>query len=170
MESIYIPRLARLSEGTERLAFNEVIPDLETLTPVQGWLEVTHRGNYLEVMAEAETIVTLTCDRCLQKYNYRLKIAPSEMIWLRETEEDTDDGLILDQDIDPEDDLVESLPPQGYFDPTTWLYEQLSLELPLRRLCDAQCGGIPVIQPTAETVVDRRWASLEALKGQLPNT
>jgi uncharacterized protein len=168
MEAIYIPRLTRAPQQTEVIDFNEMILELETLTPVQGRLQVTHQGTYLEVSAQAETIITLNCHRCLQQYNYRLAIAPAELIWLDETANQTN-PVLLDQEI-AVDDLVETLPPNGYFDPTTWLYEQLCLEIPQRQLCDQNCKGIEIPKKDAavvETVIDRRWASLEALKRNL---
>jgi uncharacterized protein len=167
MEPIHLPRLTRAPEQTETYQFSEPIPGLATLTPVQGVLRVSHRGTFLEVSATAETIITLTCDRCLQQYNYRLSISPTEMIWLDEAAEDST-PILLDQELDS-DDLVEALSPQGYFDPTTWLYEQLCLELPQRQLCDAQCQGInvPQLDDASSPVVDRRWAGLETLRNQL---
>ncbi|XHX81025.1 MAG: YceD family protein [Stenomitos frigidus ULC029] len=168
MDAIYIPQLTKAPQQTEVIDFSEAIPGLETLTPVQGQLRVTHQGSYLEVSANAETIVTLVCHRCLQQYNYRLSIAPSELIWLDETP-DLAEALPLDQDIDPED-LVETLPPKGHFEPATWLYEQLCLELPQRQLCDQTCTGIELSGTnTPPPSVDRRWASLESLKNQLRN-
>ncbi len=168
IEPIHIPRLTRAPERTEVVQFDEPIPGLETLTPVQGWVRVKHQGNYLEVDAKAEAIITLPCDRCLQQYNYRLSITPSELIWLDEAANELD-PLLLDREIDPED-LVESLSPTGYFDPTEWLYQQLCLELPQRKLCDAECKGIPLPEseePSPKPGVDRRWAGLESLKDQL---
>lgn len=166
MEAVYIPRLTKAPQQTEVVAFNQMIPGLETLTPVHGEISVSHRGNYLEVSATAEVIITLSCHRCLQQYNYRLTIAPSELIWLDEAI-DSIDPILLDQDIVP-DELVETLSPQGYFDPETWLYEQLCLEIPQRQLCDAACKGIQLAEPSpAEPHLDQRWSSLEALKKQL---
>jgi len=167
MEPIHIPRLTRSPEHSETVQFSEMLPRLATLTPVQGGLRVTHRGNFLEVSAKAETIITLTCDRCLQQYNYRLSIAPSEIIWLDETV-DPIDPILLDQDL-VMDDLVEKLSPQGYFEPDTWLYEQLSLELPQRQLCDRQCQGIEIPQSKqpSQPAIDRRWAGLELFRNQL---
>jgi uncharacterized protein len=55
MDAIYIPQLTKAPQQTEVLDFNEAIPGLETLTPVQGQLRVTHQGSYLEVSANAET-------------------------------------------------------------------------------------------------------------------
>jgi uncharacterized protein len=168
MEAIFIPRLTKAPERTETIAIKTFLKDLTTLTPIQGWLRVTHQGNYLEVSAETETIITLSCPRCLQQFNYRLSIAPTELIWLNEDAIEPEETL-FDRDLTM-DDLVESLPPNGYFEPDTWLYEQLSLEIPQRQLCDEACPGIEVSpDDLSDRLVDRRWASLESLKGKLSN-
>ena len=167
MEAIYIPHLTKAPEQTEVIQVQEFLPGLETLTPVRGRIRVTHRGNYLEVSAQAEAIITLTCHRCLQQYNHRLAIDTSEMIWLDEAASLPYDGP-LEREVELED-LVETLPPQGYFYPNEWLYEQMCLEIPQRQLCGEQCAGIQTAtQEREEKPVDRRWASLEALKKQLP--
>jgi uncharacterized protein len=169
MTSIHIPRLVHLPDQTERVEIKEHLPDLETLTPVQGFVEVSHRGNYLEVKGQAETIMTLTCDRCLQQFNHRLSVNASEMIWL---EEPIDEALLEPEREVLMEELVESVSPQGYFEPETWLYEQLCLEIPQRKLCDSKCPGIELsdeLPEVEEPKVDHRWASLEALKRQMLN-
>lgn len=169
MNPIYIPQLLRVPQNTETLEVQDYLDGLETLTPVNGYLRITHHGNYLNISGQAETIVTLTCDRCLQQYNYRLAIEPTEIIWLEDTVEDPED-LPLEREITLEE-LVETLPTNGYFHPDKWLYEQLCLEIPQRKLCDQQCSGIPIgdtLPIVPSTKPDGRWASLEALKQQLP--
>lgn len=168
MASIYIPQLTKAPQQTETVEIDTHLPDLETLTPVHGTVTVSHRGNFLEVSGQAETIVTLSCDRCLQQYNYRLKVNTSEIILLQEPVEEEygdEEHEILYED------LTESLPPNGYFSPTEWLYEQLCLELPQRQLCDRACKGIPVQDIPAEPAetIDYRWASLESLRHYLSN-
>ncbi|MGJ3252749.1 MAG: YceD family protein [Elainellaceae cyanobacterium] len=167
MEAIYIPQLVYLPEQTRNLIVREYVSDLETLTPVQGTIQITHHGKYLEVAVVAEAIVTLTCDRCLQQYNHRLTVDVSELIWLQDTDADVEsDGaereILLDE-------LVDTLPPNGYFHPGEWLYEQLCLAIPQRQLCDQDCPGISVESEPTESLIDRRWASLAALKGQFLN-
>jgi uncharacterized protein len=167
MEPIYIPHIARAPEQTYKIPVEEPkLLDLETLTPVQGTIEVRHGGTFLEVKARAEGIMTLTCDRCLQQYNHRLGINASELIWLQEVAEEEDEPMV-EREV-ALDDLVESLSPQGHFRPDEWLYEQFCLGIPQRQLCDRKCPGIPVDQPVEpEKAVDRRWASLESFKDQL---
>ncbi len=170
LEAIYIPRLAKAHEQTQTVEFQQFIQDLETLTPVRGRLQVRHGGNYLEVSAQAETIVTLTCYRCLQQYNHRLKIEPTEIICLDEAGNGPDEGP-LEREIALEE-LVETLSAQGNFDPEAWLYEQICLEIPSRQLCDSDCTGIEFSPGKGSPLSagDRRWAAaLEQLKKQLPS-
>lgn len=166
MEAIYIPGLLKLPEQTDVIEVNQCLADLETLTPVRGRVQVTHQGNYLEVLAEADTIITLTCHRCLQQYNHRLSVDVSELVWLDESANQTDYSSIEREVL--LEDLVETLHPQGYFYPDTWLYEQLCLAIPLRQLCNAQCQGIQITDKGKAESTDRRWQALNILKGQLP--
>ncbi|MBD2577230.1 YceD family protein [Oscillatoria sp. FACHB-1406] len=160
MEAIYIPQIQSAKDRKETLQFEEFLPDLETLTPVRGQLSVTHRKTFLEVTVEAETIVTLCCDRCLQHYNRRLALNTSELIWL---EDEDGDSLPSEREIALED-LSEILPPQGYFDPNRWLYEQFCLAMPAQQLCGNNCRGIEVDRAEHEGKIDNRWAGLAALK------
>lgn len=167
MDAIYIPHLLKKTEQKEEIQFEEFLPDLETLMPVKGSLRVTHQGTYLDVRAKAETIVTLTCDRCLKQYNHRLVVNTSEMIWLDEAAS-LIDSKAGEVEVDLED-LVETLSPQGYFEAGEWVYQHICLEMPLRKLCDSNCEGIQLTDSKAsESSSDGRWASLAALKKQLP--
>lgn len=165
MEAIYIPQLLKAPDKSQSIPIEEFVPGLNTLTPVRGAMKVAHRGTYLEVSVRAEAIVTLTCDRCLQQYNQRLSLDTSELIWLEEAVEPAKPSP-SEREIGWED-LSEKLSPEGYFSPDTWLYEQLSLALPLRQLCSPDCQ--PPAPPCSGTPspTDSRWASLEALKQQL---
>ncbi|NEP80673.1 MAG: DUF177 domain-containing protein [Okeania sp. SIO3C4] len=166
MEVIHIPSLLKKTEQTEVIKFEEFISDLETLTPVRGYLQVTHHGNYLEVKGKLETIITLTCDRCLKQYNYKLPIAPKELIWFKEIKEQKD--LFHIEVENSVEDLVETLPPDGYFNPKEWVYEQLCLAVPPRKLCDKNCQGIKLSDTNdSSLIIDRRWAGLESIKKQL---
>jgi uncharacterized protein len=167
LQAIYIPQIAKALDRTEVLEVDEYLSNLETLTPVQGMVRVAHQGNYLEVTGDTETIVTLACDRCLQQYNYRLQVHTSEIIWLKPS--DRDEFQPLEQEVEY-DELVETLPPEGNFEPATWLYEQLCLALPQQQLCSEDCAGLPMISDADSPSLDRRWAMLEQLRDQLPKS
>lgn len=165
MEPIFIPRLLKAPNQQETVSFAENLPDLVTLTPVRGTVTVAHRQTYLEVTGKADTIVTLTCDRCLQNYNTRLQVDTQELIWLQRP--DLPEDVPNEREVSVED-LDESVDPHGYFSPADWLYEQLCLELPLRKVCDpAQCPGVEQPEDTSQPQIDSRWAKLADLKQQL---
>ncbi len=170
MEPIYIPHLIARSAKTLEIVVDQLIPEFETLTPVRGKIVVRHGGTFLDVSAQTDTIVTLTCDRCLRQYNHKLPLKTSEIIWLDAAAGEPYDGPV---EVHSEvEELVESLPPDGHFQPETWLYEQLHLSLPHRQLCDRDCVGIrPIESPGAthpeEVSIDSRWGILETLKNQL---
>jgi uncharacterized protein len=166
MENIFIPQLAKTANATETIQFKEFIEGLDTLTPVQGVLEVKHLGSVLAVKVEAWAIVTLTCDRTLQQFNHRLCVNTSELIWLETPV--AADKLPKEQEVDVED-LVESLPPNGYFNPAEWLYQQMCLAIPFQKIAP----DAPEFTELAEaieqpTIIDRRWAALNSL--QVPET
>jgi uncharacterized protein len=171
-EPIHLPQLMHAPDQSETVLVRDWFSDLNSLTPVQGQVKVVHGGNFLQIEGTAETIVTLTCDRCLQQYNHRLTTEASELIWLQEvTEADVLQGAVTEYL--KEADLVETLPPDGYFQHDDWLYQQLCLALPHRQLCDRACPGIAVEPGTDldmnSSQTDYRWAKLADLKQQLGN-
>jgi uncharacterized protein len=170
MEPLFLPQLTRAPQQTEVIPVNTNLPDLETLTPIQGEMRVVHGGNYLQVETEVDTIITLTCDRCLQQYNHRLTTQASELIWLEDGDSEAD--LPEDFSVEQSEDisLDETLPANGYFYPEDWLYQQLCLNLPQRSLCRTDCPGVdlPQSKSAERDNIDHRWAALESLKQQFP--
>jgi len=162
MKTISLPDLQQARYATVTIEFQESLPDLETLMPVQGSVRIAHQGTYLEVSGQAETIVTLTCDRCLQQYNYRLKIQPKELIWLQS---ELVDEWEEEREV-PMEDLVDSIDPDGDFDPMNWIYEQLCLAMPYPKHCRSDCPGVEVETPDTGAI-DQRWAALQNLQKQL---
>ena len=171
MEPLYLPQLANRRDRTLEIVVDTTVAEFETLTPVRGKIVVKHCGTYLDVSAQTDTILTLKCDRCLQQYNHRLALNATEIIWLEpEDPEPPRAGVEIKNELE---ELVESLPPDGHFQPDVWLYEQLCLAVPLRQLCNRDCAGItpipspPAAQPSAPAKLDSRWGILEGLKNQL---
>ncbi len=143
------------------------ITGLETLTPVRGTIRARHHGQALELQGEADTIVTLCCDRCLQPFNHPLRAEVHELLDLATApgEIPAGSGASLEtlEDLIPGEDLDDRLDPRGCFDPERWLFEQLSLRLPLVNRCGAHCPG-PPSWGDAPTGIDPRWTALRNLR------
>ena len=160
LQPLAIASLLRLPERKLCITVREQLPDLPLLTPVQGEIEIQHQGTCLQVSARVNMIVTLTCRRCLCKYNDRLPLEVSEVIWLDATKSDPR-AWPLEQEVSLSD-LMEYLPPDGWLDVGQWLYEQISLALPSHPLCRPDCRLD--WEPEEVTPVDPRWAGLTQFK------
>jgi len=154
--------LLRMADQSLRVEIEGYFADLDTLTPIQANLTVQHQNTFLKVVGTAEAIVTLTCDRCLGHYNYRLAVDTDELIWLQQE----DDSLPFDfsEEWSNASDLMESLPANGQFDLAQWLYEQLCLTLPHQQLCSESCPGTAIDSSDFPAPIDHRWAALAKLK------
>ena len=165
MENIFIPQLLKMPEQTHQFQLNDYIRDLDSLTPVKGIFRLTHHHNFLEVSLKADTILTLTCDRCLQTFNHRLKVDTTEIILLQYPE--NENYLPLEREVMRED-LSETLPPNGELIVEEWIYQQLSLAMPLRNLCGNNCQPPSIQKHSSNSKSDNRWSALADLKSILP--
>lgn len=142
----------------QRWDFDQPIARLDSVVPVQGWIELSVEGPLLRVQSEAATRIALCCDRCLRSYEHTLRVRVSETIGLGTSADDLCEALDYDAE-----GISEQLDPQGQFDPQQWIYEQLSLQLPLVNRCGSECPG-PISWGSDEPPIDPRWAALRALK------
>ncbi|MEX0589025.1 MAG: YceD family protein [Cyanobium sp.] len=153
-----LQELRHLEEGRVWL-IDQPVDGLDSLTPVRGHLQATHRGNMLEVEGKAETIVTLCCDRCLQHFNRPLRAADKELLWIGEPVEDPGKPVDL-EGAGEEPELMEQLDPRGSFDPEHWIFQQLQLQLPIVNHCGKHCPG-PATWSSDSSGVDPRWRALQ---------
>jgi uncharacterized protein len=175
LRPISLQELKLQAEG-RHWRIDQALSALDSLTPVRGALTAVHRGNVLELEGEASTIVTLCCDRCLQHFNHPLSFRSRELLWLGEQARQAGLGAeallgpggaagepssLLDLEAD---ELCESLDPNGCFEPEHWLFEQLSLQLPLVNRCGSDCPGPPQAEAGSSEPVDPRWAALRQLQ------
>ena len=171
LRPVSLPEL-RLLGGPRHWDVNQPISGLDSLTPVRGHLTARHHSGVLEVDGEVETIVTLRCDRCLNHFNQALRAEAHELLELAGASADHTAASGLphpSRPLDPTeltpagDDLDDRLDPEGVFDPERWLFEQLSLRLPLVNRCGADCPG-PATWSSDGSDGDPRWAALRYLK------
>ena len=171
LRPVSLPEL-RLLAAPRNWEVNQFIAGLESLTPARGQLSAYHHSGVLEVEGSVETIVNLRCDRCLNLFNLALRAEAHELLELAVTGAGTGQGGTLPHPTRPlapteltptGDDLDDRLDPEGDFDPERWLFEQLSLRLPLVNRCGPECPG-PATWSSKEGVGDPRWAALRNLK------
>ncbi|MCP9857734.1 MULTISPECIES: DUF177 domain-containing protein [unclassified Cyanobium] len=159
LQPLPLQELRLLSDG-RTWPVDQPIAGLASLTPVRGQLRAIHHGTVLEVEGTAETIITLCCDRCLQTYNHVLAAKARELLEIGVA------GPQEEEVVFAAEDPVECLDPGSNFDPERWLFEQLTLQLPLVNRCGADCPGPPLSQRDAngDGAGDPRWAALRSLR------
>jgi len=163
----------RLQPEGRHWRVDQAISDLDTLTPVRGDLLAIHHGSVLEVQGRAETIITLTCDRCLQPFNHALRLEVRELLDLGTGDgSGASDAAVTAREAAGQDtrtllpcgeDLDDRLLADGSFDPERWLFEQLHLLLPVVNHCGGSCPG-PARWSLDAQVDDPRWAALRTLR------
>ena len=164
-----LPELSLLAGG-RRWDVDQPISGLDSLTPVRGSLRILHHGGVLDLETRVDTIVTLRCDRCLNHFNHSLRAEAHELLELAPEPGDALPSSAAGTNLSPADlvpsgdDLDDRLDPQGLFDPELWLFEQLSLRLPLVSRCGSDCAG-PATWSSSGAGQDPRWAALARLQG-----
>lgn len=158
LRPVAIAELLSAADQSHCWTFDQPISALQASTPVRGWLRLEVEGPLLRVEGEAATTVELCCDRCLRTYVHPLSARVSERLGLGTTAEDLDDALAFDAE-----GISEQLDPEGSFDPEQWIYEQLSLQLPLVNRCGPECPG-PASWGSDQPPSDPRWGALNKLR------
>ncbi len=159
LQPLPLQELRLLSDG-RTWPVDQSITGLASLTPVHGQMRAVHHGTVLEVEGAAETIITLCCDRCLQAYHHVLAAKARELLEIGVA------GPQEEEVVFAAEDPVECLDPGSNFDPERWLFEQLTLQLPLVNRCGADCPGPPLSQgdTNGDGAGDPRWAALRSLR------
>ncbi|QEY30919.1 DUF177 domain-containing protein [Synechococcus sp. RSCCF101] len=156
--------IAQADEGRHWIV-DQRLEGIETLTPVRGSLTARHLGSALELDADVETIVTLRCDRCLNRFNRSLCFRGRELIAIESAPAGGGDPW---PSWGEGDELIERIGAGERFDPAQWLFEQLHLQLAVVNRCGEECTGPPQPpEPTAARRLDPRWQALAGL-GLLP--
>lgn len=168
LRPVPLPELRLLAEG-RAWQVDQQIAGLDSLTPVRGELRARHHGTVLELESRLSTIVTLCCDRCLGQFNHPLQAEVHELIELRPAGSgaghDPQARSLASEPPDAADLLDDRLDPQGHFEPETWIFEQLSLRLPLVNRCGPHCPG-PDAWSSEPATADPRWSALQGLGGR----
>ena len=179
LEPVSLPDLARTG-GSRSWHVAQLLKGLDQAEAVQGELGLRHLGEGIEVHASVHTRLHLCCDRCLQPFSQPLTAEVQERIPFQiaatpggQGELTSGPGQIEARELiegladAPLGPLDEQLDPSGSFDPEHWLFEQLSLRLPLVNRCGPACPG-PATWSSQASTPDPRWAALASLQAQEP--
>ena len=129
---IPIKELKALSNAKE-WPIEGYLEELDSITPIRGNLIAEYQGETLKVKGNFSTIISLKCDSCSFDFNYPLTFNSEELIMIEEEKNSTEDLQY--------NELAEYISPNSSFCPERWVFEQMSLQLPLINICSNKCIG-----------------------------
>lgn len=128
-ENQYIIHFKGLKEGVHAFEYNIAKPffeDYKNLDVPDGRIEVqvelTKKVNFMELDIEMTGEIQVQCDRCLEYFNFPVSYQGQLLVRFSETINDTGDEVII-------------LHPEEYqLDLKHYLYESISLIIPMRKV------------------------------------
>ncbi|WP_320667217.1 DUF177 domain-containing protein [Prochlorococcus sp. MIT 1307] len=146
--------------------FEGYLDELPSLTPIRGVITAEIQGQILKIKGDINTIINLKCDRCLLDFNQILKYDSYEMLLIEQMDQLKEDFY--------QDEIVDHIDPYSEFDLERWVYEQLSLQMPLLKICSLDCKGAINLKKEDKLLstdfqyndpksIDPRWSELKKL-------
>lgn len=175
---ISIDELRALPQQKLNLSFRENIDDLNAVKPVLGELTVSAGATGIKLFGTVQTLLKLTCHRCLRPYFLNLSVPVEESFIEHRRQDDFErSGKISREKELTAQDFIEELPEDGVLDITDLVYQAVTLATPVSCLCGDSCPG-PAF-PDAESLsgsladtkddkesqekIDPRWKNLKTL-------
>lgn len=155
------------------MSFKETIEGLGAVKPILGDLSVYAGATGMKLTGTVQTLLKLTCDRCLSPYFQSITVPIDETFLERVAEEKS---FSREKELTAKD-FVDYLSEDGVLDITDIVYQAVTLATPVSCLCGEQCPGPTFPQDgasedrlaidknaeEAEERIDPRWKNLKGL-------
>lgn len=136
---ISIDELRAQPQQRLNLNFKESIEGLNAVKPVLGDLVAAAHLTSIHVSGNVQTLLKLTCHRCLGPYFLNINLALDENI-LETPPEDWSAAASKEKELTAID-FVEYLAEDGTLDITDLVYQAVTLATPVTCLCGEDCPG-----------------------------
>ncbi len=171
---ISIDELRNLPQQRLHISFREEIEGLSAVKPVLGELTVSASSLGMRLIGTVQTLLKLTCHRCLRPYFLNLSV-PIEEDFV-ESHITGDSELPRERELLPRD-FTEELSEDGVLDITDVVYQAVTLATPVSCFCGESCPGPAFPGGEAESgslaggkdagnrdkPIDPRWKNLKTL-------
>ena len=157
MHKILIEDIENEKDKTLHFDFNDEIPELKA--EVNASLDLTSLGDLIEVKGNVKGSIKLTCDLCLDEYEYKLDF-PIDEIFAKNSlfEEYSQETEIK------EGQFITDLNGAKEIDIYDLLYQSVILQLPNKKVCGINCKGNKFLHDDEKFVQDERMAVFKTIK------
>lgn len=174
---ISIDELRGLPQQKLNLNFRENIEELPAVKPVLADLVLSATSTGIKVSGTVQTLLKLTCDRCLSPYFLNISIPLDDFfVEHRDCDLDALSRSPRERELTAQD-FVEELSDEGVLDITDLVYQAVTLATPVSCLCGDDCPGpaFPHGEPESGSLatskesqnhqdrIDPRWKNLKTL-------
>jgi len=139
------------------IEYNEEMPEIKA--QINAKFDLTSLGDYIEVSGHIKGTIRLTCDLCLEEFDYNLDFPVKELFaktalydeYGQETE--LKNGQFI-TDLNGADEI----------DIYDLMYQSVILQLPNKKVCGINCKGDNFTKDNGEFIQDERMAVFKTIK------
>jgi len=165
---VSIDELKSYPQQRKSFSFKETLSGIEAVKPVLGELTMSLDSVGVRLSGRLQTLLKLSCHRCLRPYFQSLSVDIDERFVHRSEAEVPRERELL------RDDFVEPIPADGVLDIGDVVYQAVTLATPTFCLCGPECPGPPLNEAAeqgnrlaagneSERPMDPRWKNLKTL-------
>ena len=173
---ISLDELKSLPQPRLEISFNEKLEEsTQAVKPVVGELTVTAGATGMRLTGRVQTLLKLSCDRCLRPYFQSITVDLNERFVLSTMAEQWDKNP--QKELTRAEDFAETLLEGDVLDITDVVYQAVTLAVPSVCNCGSECPGPAMPAKTskkaslgkakdgrkAEAPIDPRWKNLKTL-------
>ena len=137
--------------------FDDEMPELKS--KIKASLDLTSLGEFIEVKGQVTGQAELTCDLCLEKFNYKLDFTIDELYAKNTLFEEYGQETEI-----KEGQFVTDLNGENEIDIYDLLYQSVILQLPNKKVCGINCKGDKFLHDDEKFVPDERMAVFKSIK------
>ena len=157
MYKILIEDIENEKNKTCHIDFNDEMPEIKA--NVNSSLDLTSLGEFIEVKGHVSGSIKLTCDLCLEEFEYKLDFPIDEMYAKNSLFEEYSQETEI-----KEGQFVTDLNGSNEIDIYDLLYQSVILQLPNKKVCGINCKGDKFMKDNQEFVQDERMAVFKTIK------
>ena len=131
---------------TMKISFNDYIEGLDLTAPLVANLEVSSMGEFIKVIGHVSGCANLTCDLCLEKYEYNIDLDIDEMFAKNSLYEEYSQETEI-----KEGQFITDLENADELDISDVLYQSVILDFPNKKVCGINCNGGDIFQREEES-------------------